>query len=212
MSNRWKSNLPFDPLPALLAWQDPALTYFVQRDLQEQAAIPVETLWELPEAEKLVGKQQANGSWHYPGKNDHLASNANYDLLETYRSLRLLVEMYGFQRTHPSLAMAAEYIFCCQTDERTFLPTGQIHRSQGRLLLAQVPVPFLVAQPVDRPGYALPAGFYPEGQRYRPRPGLVRGEPIRGWPLGNRLRLRAKCRKDAPLGGAGYLPGVKKVF
>jgi hypothetical protein len=41
MSNRWKSNLPFDPLPALLAWQDPALTYFVQRDLQEQAAIPV---------------------------------------------------------------------------------------------------------------------------------------------------------------------------
>jgi hypothetical protein len=117
MSNSWKSNLPFDPLPALFARQDPALTYFVQRDLQEQVVGPVETLWELPEADRLVGKQQANGSWHYPGKSDHLASNANYDLLETYRSLRLLVEMYGFQRTHPSLAKAAEYIFSCQTDE-----------------------------------------------------------------------------------------------
>ena len=58
-----------------------------------------------------------NGSWHYPGKTDHPASKANYDLLETYRTLRILVEMYAFQRSHPALASAAEYIFTCQTDE-----------------------------------------------------------------------------------------------
>jgi hypothetical protein len=117
MSNTWKSTLALDPLPALLDWPDPALTYFVQRDLLDAAVGSFESLWELPEAVKLVSKQQANGSWHYPGKSDHPASDGNYNLLETYRSLRILVEMYGFQHTHPSLAKAAEYVFSCQTDE-----------------------------------------------------------------------------------------------
>jgi hypothetical protein len=117
MNNSWVSALPTDPLPALQVKNDIALTYFVQRDLLEAAVDPVETLWELPEAVRLVGKQQANGSWHYPGKSDHPAVDANYDLLETYRSLRILVEMYAFQRTHPALTRAAEYVFSCQTDE-----------------------------------------------------------------------------------------------
>ncbi len=117
MNTPWISPLQSDPLPALLAWQDPALTYFVQRDLLEAAVEPVERLWELPEAVRLVGKQQSNGSWQYPGKSDHPAPDANYALLETYRTLRVLVEMYGFRRTHPALAKAAEYVLSCQTDE-----------------------------------------------------------------------------------------------
>jgi len=117
MPGMWIQGLATDPRPALLAWQDPALAYFVQRDLLDADTGPVERLWELPEPSRLVGKQQANGSWHYPGKSDHPAPDANYDLLETYRSLRVLVEMYGFQRTHPTLSRAAEYIFACQTDE-----------------------------------------------------------------------------------------------
>jgi len=36
MSKTWKSTLETDPLPALLAWQDPALTYFVRRGLLEE--------------------------------------------------------------------------------------------------------------------------------------------------------------------------------
>jgi hypothetical protein len=117
MDTNWITPLQTDPLPALLARNDPALTYLVQRDLLEAAVEPVEMLWEMPEAVRLVGKQQANGSWHYPGKSDHPAPDANYALLETYRSLRILVEMCAFQRAHPALAMAAEYIFSCQTDE-----------------------------------------------------------------------------------------------
>ena len=117
MVNTWKSVLQFDPVPVLLAWNDSILTYFVQRDLLDMAVQPVEALWELPEARRLVEKQQANGSWRYHGKTDHPASNANYDLLETYRSLRILVEMYAFRRSHPALARAAEYVFSCQTDE-----------------------------------------------------------------------------------------------
>jgi hypothetical protein len=117
MNFTWLSALPNDPLPALLEWDDPALTYFVKRDLLREAVSPVETLWENPEARRLVAKQQADGSWRYPGKSDHPAPDADYSLLETYRWLRILVEMYGFQRSHPSLSRAAEYVFACQTEE-----------------------------------------------------------------------------------------------
>lgn len=117
MPDKWINVLPNNPLPALLVWQDPALTYFVRRDLLGDAVEPVNALWELPEAKRLVSKQQANGSWPYPGKSYDPVSNTNYDLLETYRTLRLLVELYGFKREHPALAKTAEYIFSCQTEE-----------------------------------------------------------------------------------------------
>jgi hypothetical protein len=116
MNTSWKSLLPIDPLPALLAWQDPALTYYVRRDLLGQPVGALETLWELPGPLRLTTKQQSNGSWHYPERPNHPVPNANYDLLETYRSLRILVEMYGFQKGQPALAWAAEYVFSCQTD------------------------------------------------------------------------------------------------
>jgi hypothetical protein len=110
-------NLPIDPLPALLDWQEPALHYFVQRDLLGAAVGSVEALWELPEPVALIRKLQPDGSWRYPGKSDHPAGSANYSLLETYRSLRVLVEMYGFHRSHPALAMAVGYVLSCQTEE-----------------------------------------------------------------------------------------------
>jgi hypothetical protein len=74
-------------------------------------------LWQLPPALKIVNKQQANGSWRYPGKNRQVYFYNNYDLLETYRNLRLLVEMYGLNRDHPALRKAADYVFACQTQE-----------------------------------------------------------------------------------------------
>jgi len=117
MDTPWIDVLQTDPRAALQVRDDPALTYCVQRDLLGVTTGLVETLWKLPEPIRLVSKQQANGSWHYPGKSDYPGSEVNYNLLETYRSLRLLVEMYGFQRTHPALARAAEYIFSCQSTE-----------------------------------------------------------------------------------------------
>jgi hypothetical protein len=117
MPGKWIDLLTTDPLPALLGGGDPALAYFIQRDLLEQGVGQVETLWSLPEVLRLAGKQQEDGSWRYPGRSDHPARDANYELLETYRSLRLLVEMYGFQHEHPVLARVAEYVFACQTSE-----------------------------------------------------------------------------------------------
>ena len=117
MNRTWKSLLVSDPLPALLAGGNPALEYFVRRDLLEEPVGPIESLWGLAEPRRLDEKQQADGSWRYPGKADHPAPNANYTLLETFRNLRVLIEMYGFQLPHPAIQKAAEYVFSCQTDE-----------------------------------------------------------------------------------------------
>jgi hypothetical protein len=44
-------------------------------------------------------------------------SRENYDQLETFRQVGLLVEEYGFTRKHPALARAAEFLFSFQSDE-----------------------------------------------------------------------------------------------
>lgn len=113
----WRDELKVDPVRALLAWEDAALRYFVRRDLLGEPAGPVESLWELPAAARLARKQQPDGSWRYSGKSYNPETGTQYDLLETYRCLRLLVEVYGFHREHPTLPRAAEYVLTYQRDE-----------------------------------------------------------------------------------------------
>ena len=113
----WLDVLSVNPVPTLLAREDAALRYFVRRDLLGEAAGPVEVLWEAPAAARLVHKQRADGSWRYGGKSYNPETGTQYDLLETYRNLRLLVEMYGFHRDHPALRGAAEYVLTYQTEE-----------------------------------------------------------------------------------------------
>lgn len=115
--NAWLDVLPVNPLPALLAWDSQALNFLTRRDLLGEPVGSVETLWQSAEAVQLVRKQQANGSWLYGSKSINSETGTQYDLVETYRILRLLVEIYGFTRDHPSLARAAEYILTYQTDE-----------------------------------------------------------------------------------------------
>lgn len=117
MTLNWLARLPINPIPALLAWEDPALCYFLQRDLLEAEVDPVDSLWELPEATRLVSKQREDGAWKYPGKTIHPEYGTNYYLLETYKTLRLLVENYSFDRTRPTIEKAADFIFSCQTSE-----------------------------------------------------------------------------------------------
>jgi hypothetical protein len=114
--NTWQKLLKLDPIPALLASGDEALVRWSRCDLLEEPSDPVEMLWEMPAAAKIVKKQQDDGSWRYPGKGTCDAW-ANYELLETYRQLRVLVEMYGLNRAHPAIQRAAEYVFSCQTNE-----------------------------------------------------------------------------------------------
>lgn len=117
MTDTWLDLLSVDPLPALLAGGDTALAYFTRRDLLDWQAEPVDVLWEFPEALKLLKRQQVDGSWHYPGKGFDQHNKTNYDLLETYRILGRLVEIYGLTSKHPAMCKAADYLFSCQTDE-----------------------------------------------------------------------------------------------
>lgn len=115
MRVRWRDVLEVDPLPALLAVEDEALRYWVRRDLLGEDAGPVEALWELPAVQRILRRQSPDGSWAYPGK--PATPNEDYPLLETFRQVGVLVEMYGFTRDHPAMQRAAEFFFSRQTDE-----------------------------------------------------------------------------------------------
>ncbi len=104
----------------LAALPNPAIAYFARRDLLGEDAGPVSVLWALREARRIVARQNLDGSWRYPGGQERIRSRENYNQLETFRQVAILVEMYGFSREHPALARAAEFLFSCQSREGDF--------------------------------------------------------------------------------------------
>ena len=116
----WKQGLRHDPMPVLSASEDLALAYFVRRDLSGEGPGQVEALWELPEVEKILGRQLDDGSWKYPGDAKKRRKGENYNLLQTYRNLGVLIEQYGMDRTHPAIARAAHYVYAHQTEDGDF--------------------------------------------------------------------------------------------
>jgi hypothetical protein len=102
-----------NPIPWLLSLDDQAITAFVRRDLLGQR-IAVKALWELREPQRLIGKQQADGSWRYPTKKP---PPFNYDLYETLNTLGVLVFKYGLDQRHPAIDKGAAYVFSCQAPE-----------------------------------------------------------------------------------------------
>jgi hypothetical protein len=103
-----------DPISALVASSNPAIAFFARRDLLGGHPDPVSDLWGLREPLRIVRRQNANGAWSYPGGNRALRSPENYDQIETFRQLGILVEMYGFNREHPAIARAAEFLLSFQ--------------------------------------------------------------------------------------------------
>jgi len=109
-----------DPIPRLIASGNEALRYFVRRDLLEEGVGSVQILWELPDVLAIVRKQQGDGSWKYHGGKERIRSPQNYNQLETYRILGILVEKYGLNKVHPAIRNAAEFLFGFQTEEGDF--------------------------------------------------------------------------------------------
>ena len=97
--DNWHKQLNFDPLAPLLSSDNKALQYFTRRDLLDEQVGPVELIWQLPEAQRILKKQLTNGAWPRSGEIKHPA--INYQLIETWRQFRFLVEQYGFTRAHP---------------------------------------------------------------------------------------------------------------
>lgn len=118
--NSWQRELKVDPVPNLLSLENKAINYFTKRDLLNERVEPIEILWKLRDAEKILRKQQSDGSWEYPGGNKHIRSQENYNQIETYRNLRDLVEKYGFTRKHEAIQKAAKFFFRFQTEDGDF--------------------------------------------------------------------------------------------
>lgn len=115
MSN-WRSVLYYDPMSPLLSASNNAIAFFAAKDLLGHTERSIQTLWDLPEAKKIVSKQQPGGLWQYPGGNKNIRSSENYNQIETFRNLGYLVEMYGFNNANPVIAKAADFLFSFQTD------------------------------------------------------------------------------------------------
>jgi len=112
----WRRQLRFDPIPALLASGNEALQYFVRRDLVEEEVGPICRLWQLPAAKKILGKQLPDGSWDRPvSKKKH--RDINYNLIETWKQFRFLVEKYEFNKENLPTGRAAEFFFSYQTED-----------------------------------------------------------------------------------------------
>ena len=113
----WTKRINRSPLQPLLDFGDTALDYFIRQDLMEEASGEIQEIWTLPEVKIILEKQNQDGSWTYPKRGKSAHPSENYHILQTYRILGILVEMYGLDNNHPAIPRAAEYIFSHQTEE-----------------------------------------------------------------------------------------------
>lgn len=106
-----------DPIRGILSSGNAAVSYFVRRDLLGEVVEPLHGVWELPEVEKLLRGQNPDGSWGHRGKRAVAYPSHHYELMETFKRFRLLVERYRLNREHPAAEAVAEYLFSCQTGD-----------------------------------------------------------------------------------------------
>lgn len=117
----WLSSLPYNPLSPLLMAGNPALEYFTRRNLLDEEVGPADRLWQLNEVVKIVRKQQADGAWRYPGGGKKkYRQTEDYNQIETFRMLGILIEKYGATRDLPAVSKAARFLFSRQSSEGDF--------------------------------------------------------------------------------------------
>ena len=115
-NEKWLDGFRYDPIPPLLESRIYAIILSSERDLLGRNS-DVEQLWQLPEVQKILRRQKQNGCWVYPTGKANVRSEENYNQLETYRNIAVLVEEYGLNKRHPAIQRAAEYLFSFQTKE-----------------------------------------------------------------------------------------------
>jgi len=112
----WREKLYTDPIPTLLAAENKAIVYFTRRELLGEKVEPISYVWELPQPQKILKKQQEDGSWARAVKKEAYPPN-HYALVEAFKQFRILVEEYAFTKDHDAIAKAAEFLFSFQTAE-----------------------------------------------------------------------------------------------
>ena len=104
-------------IPNLEQFEDPGLSYFIKRDLLGEEPGELGDLWNQPEVKKVLEKQHPDGSWPYPKRGKSAHPTENYHILQTYRTLGFLIEMYRLDRSHPAIPKAAEFLLGQQSEE-----------------------------------------------------------------------------------------------
>src|SRR5664279_1627092 len=115
----WLDIFRYNPIVPLVEYNDKAVSLAAQRDLLGKK-ISLQDLWLLTEPINILRRQNKNGSWEYPGAKEHIRTKENYNQLETYRNLGVLIEKFGFTNQHSAIQNAAEYLFTFQTREGDF--------------------------------------------------------------------------------------------
>jgi hypothetical protein len=116
----WTQILKYNPIEALKKIDDSLLQFHVEKYLLERDIGPPIQLWEHRKAQKILKNQLESGAWPDKRKKAHKNIPTNYQLLETYRYLGQLIEFFKFDKTHPAMEKAAEFVFKSQTDEGDF--------------------------------------------------------------------------------------------
>lgn len=114
----WQNRLKYDPIDTLLSSSNEQVIYYTKRDLLDKPVESIETLWDLKIPSQILRKQQPDGSWKYPSNKPW--HTTDYDQLETYRQLGFLVQMFGFNKSHPVITKTAEYLFSKQSKAGDF--------------------------------------------------------------------------------------------
>ncbi len=115
------NRLTYDPIPFLLSSKNASIIFFTKRDLLGKNLEDKRDLWESQKVLSILRRQKPDGRWLYPGGgNLRIRSKENYDQLETYRQLGVLVEEFGLDNTHPAIRSAAQFLFKHQTQEGDF--------------------------------------------------------------------------------------------
>jgi hypothetical protein len=117
--SNWLRELKYDSITPLTLSRNHAINYFVRQDLLDEKTESVDNLWQLPQALRLIYRQQSGGFWKYPGGGKQYI-RSDYNRIETYRNIGVLVEKFGFNKQHPVIQKAAGFLFSCQTNEGDF--------------------------------------------------------------------------------------------
>lgn len=104
-------------ITALLTTGDRAVIYFTRRDLLGEAIEPIQTVWELPEPQRILRKQSPDGSWQGAPTGTPVYPENHARLVATFKAFRTLIERYRFSRLPAPVEKAAEYLFTFQTPE-----------------------------------------------------------------------------------------------
>lgn len=113
----WLEHLRYDPIEQLLSSGFGNIAYFTKRDILEEKVGDIKELWKTKKAQKIIGRQKPDGRWEYPNPNERVRKKEHYDLLETYRQLGFLVEHFGFDKRHPAIRRAKEFVYKYQSKQ-----------------------------------------------------------------------------------------------